>query len=208
MGLIECQISITDVSKEQLENTRKRLSDAGLKNVTFILADIQEAKNWPVEQANIVYSRFVLMHMTKGKVALIKLKSLLKPGGVISLQESAFSANHTSDYNPVIKDYFVSLVNLGISRGVDFDIGQKLPILCKEIGFKKIDNYDVRHHYSAKEAKLLVLSRIGEMKEKFITTGIADERKIGVWMDTMLAFPEDDQSFYLSSPQYHVLAWK
>lgn len=87
-------------------------------------------------------------------------------------------------------------------------MGQKLPIVCQEIGFKKIDTYDVHHHYSAKEAKLLVLSRIGEMKDKFITTGIADERKIGLWMDAMLAFPEDDQSFYLSSPQYHVLAWK
>ena len=38
------KVFAVDVSKEQLENTIKRLSDVGLKNVTFILADIQDAK--------------------------------------------------------------------------------------------------------------------------------------------------------------------
>lgn len=84
------KVFAVDASKEQLENTKKRISDARLKNVIFILADIQEAKDWPVEQAD--------------------------------------------------KDYFASLVKLGISRGVDFDIGQKLPTLCEEAGFQKIEH--------------------------------------------------------------------
>lgn len=202
------KVFAVDVSKEQLENTKKRILDAGLKNVIFILDDIQQAKDWPVAQADIVYSRFVLMHMTEAKSALLKMKSLLKTGSVLSLQESAFSANHTSDNNPIIKDYFVSLVNLGKSRGVDFDIGRKLSLLSEEVGFKKIEYYEVQHHYSAKEMKLLILSRIDEMKDKFITTGIADEQKMDVWKKTILSFSENDQSIYLSSPQYHILARK
>jgi len=202
------KVFAVDASKEQLENTRKRISDAGLKNVIFILGDIQENQNWPVEKADIVYSRLVLMHVTKANLALIKMKSLLKTGGVVSLQESAFSADHTSDYNPVVKDFFASLVKLGISKGVDFDIGQKLPALCKEIGFQKIEHYEVQHHYSAKEVKLLVLSRIDEMKDTFIEADIADEKKISDWKNLMLPSSENDQSFYLTSTQYHILAWK
>lgn len=202
------KVFAVDASKEQLENTKQRISNAGLKNVIFILADIQEDQDWPVGKADIVYSRLVLMHVTKAKVALIKMKSLLRAGGVVSLQESTFSANHSSDYNPAIKDYFASLVKLGISRSVDFDIGQKLPTLCEEAGFQKIEHYEVEHHYSAKEVKLLVLPRIDEMKDKLIETGFADEKKINEWKNLMLSTPENDPSFYLSSKQYHLLAWK
>lgn len=202
------KVFAVDVSKDQLENTRKRLSDAGLKNVTYILGDIQIAKDWPVAQADIVYSRFVLMHIRHPKVALIKMKSLLKSGGVISLQESAFSADLTSDNNQVIKDYFASLVNLGKSKRVDFDIGPKLPLLAKEAGFQKIEHYTVQHQYSAKEVRLLMLPRIDEMKEKFIKTGMADEQRIGEWKKAISSLPEDDPSFYLSSLQYYILAWK
>lgn len=202
------KVFAVDASKEQFENTKQRISNAGLKNVIFILADIQEDQDWPVGKADIVYSRLVLMHLTKAKFALIKMKSLLQAGGVISLQETAFSANHTSDYNPVMKDYFASLVKLGISKGVDFDIGQKLPTLCEEAGFQKIEHYEIQHHYSAKEVKLLVLPRIDELKEKLIETGIADEKKISEWKNLMLPNPENDQAFYLSSKLHHILAWK
>jgi ubiquinone/menaquinone biosynthesis C-methylase UbiE len=203
---VDGKVFAVDVSKEQLENTKKRISAAGLKNVTFILADIQEDNDWPIEKADIVYSRLLLMHVTKGKAALINMKSLLRAGGVLSLQESAFSDNDTPDYNPVLKDYFASLVKLGISKGVDFDIGQKLAVLCEDVGFQKIEHYEVQHHYSAKEVKLLMLSRIDEMKEKFIETGIADEKKISEWKNLRLPGSENDQAFYLSSKQYHILA--
>jgi len=201
------KVYAVDVSKEQLENTRKRIKAAGLKNVTFIQADIQEDNNLPIGKADIVYSRLVFMHMKNANLALSKMKSLLKVGGVISLQESAFSSIYTTDNNPVIKDYFASLVQLGKLKSVDFDIGEKLPDLCKEEGFKKIEHYEIQHKYFAKEVKLLVLSRIDEMKEKFITTGIANEKKISKWKSAMSSLPED-HSFYLASMQYHVLVWK
>lgn len=202
------KVFAVDVSKEQLEFTQERLSAAGLKNITFIQADIQEANDWPAGQPDIVYSRFVLMHLNDATSALNKMRRLLKSDGVISLQESAFSANRTSDNNPIINDYFTALINLGLSKKVDFDIGKKLPLLCERVGFQKIKDYEVLHHYSAQEAKKLLVSRIDEMNEQFTAASIADAKKIKTWREAMLSFPEDKPEFYFSLPQYHVLAWK
>lgn len=199
-----------DISAEQLEIAKQRIQSTPFENVTFILGDIIEIDDLPKSQADIVYSRLVLMHLTKPEVALKQMHALLKPNGVISLQESTMSTQHTFPPNATIQDYVKTLVALGVNKGVDYDIGRTLPARCSSMGiFATVAHYPNQQRLKAHVAKELLIPRIQEWKGKAIACGIATKEQFAIWEAEIQRFPEDDPNFYYAcAEQTHLLATK
>ena len=94
-----------DISEKQLEVTKKRIESGGFTNVTFIRADIV-SDNFPTGAADVVYIRFVLMHLTNPNLALDKIKDLLKPQGIFVSEEPINSSCYSpTSANSVLKEY-------------------------------------------------------------------------------------------------------
>lgn len=94
-----------DISSEQINVTKDRILKAGLTNVTFIMGDITSVKNFSAPPADIVYCRLVLMHLKNPSLALNQMQKMLKPGGVLALQESIMETAHFSVDNEKLKNY-------------------------------------------------------------------------------------------------------
>ncbi len=204
----EGHVYAIDISDEFLTLGKERIAKSGLKNVTFISGDIRNIVASDFPKADIVYSRLVLMHIKNPSKSLQKMIELLKPDGVMCLQESTMSTAHLSVQNQDVEDFYLAMIALGKSKGGDFNIGRKLPSMCSELNFQKIETYTNQYKLDSISAKSAILGRIEEIKSKLIEGNFVTPEKIKKWEETVNYLPNDD-SFYLSSAeQTHILAWK
>jgi ubiquinone/menaquinone biosynthesis C-methylase UbiE len=81
----EGEVVGVDFSGAQLEKARE-LWPTDQKNVSFVQASATDT-SLPRESFNLVYSRFLLIHLTEPQVALREMYDLLKPGGILVCED-------------------------------------------------------------------------------------------------------------------------
>jgi len=198
-----------DTSEAQLDIAKKRLNAVGLQNVTYIKGDITTFSLSTNELGDIVFSRLLLMHLREPKVAISKMRNLLKPTGVLVLQESTMKTAHSSVKNIALESYVQTVVALGKHKGVDFNIGQKLPKLCDEVGFAKIEHYTSQIKLTSDQTKQIILNRLAELQDEFMKARLATLDQIEDWKkDIQLLSSKDQGFFFFPAEQTHILAWK
>jgi ubiquinone/menaquinone biosynthesis C-methylase UbiE len=196
-----------DISKEQLEVAETRIKSEGYKNVTFIKGDINELENTSKNLADLVYMRFVLMHLVHPEKALEKIKSLLKKDGVIVSQESIMST--IIQGKPIIDDYVNIVMALGHYKKVDYDIGNRLEDLYKKAGFDPIKIYYNQQKIPAIDFKKMLLMGLSEWKNKAIKINLLTADKVTAWEKEIESIPTNDPNLmFVLAKQAYVLAWK
>lgn len=195
-----------DVSNAQLEAAQHRIKSENLNNVTFIHGDITE-QDLPEGIADIVYSRFLLMHLQHPEKAIQKMIKILKPGGVIASQESILSTYFSTYHREVFDNYTKATINLGKFYHVDYDIGKRLKNLYEEAGFRQVDVYYHQMNISPQDAQKLFLLGISEKRKKLLEAKIVSEETITNWEASAKSIPLNDNSqTYGMSNQAYVLA--
>lgn len=125
-----------DTSREQLSIAQANAARAGLMNVSFQGGSAYET-NLPREQFDLVYSRFLMCHLTQPAKALREMRALLKPNGILVCEDhddgGIFSEPPTSAYKRVVE--ISAAVNR--ARSLDSSVGLKLPRLVREAGFAR-----------------------------------------------------------------------
>src|ERR1043166_5718672 len=79
-----------DMSGQQLRQARMRTGSAGLTNITFVEASAAET-GLPSESFDLVYCRFLLLHLTDPAAALKEMRRILKPGGIVVCEDGDLS---------------------------------------------------------------------------------------------------------------------
>ncbi|MBX9578507.1 MAG: methyltransferase domain-containing protein [Chthoniobacterales bacterium] len=197
-----------DLSQEQLGRTEERLQQLGFKNVSFVCGDITTLENSPKNEADLVYARMVLMHLRDSEMALRKMGQLLKPSGMLSLQESTMSTAGTSTGHKAVNDYFQTLIALGNFNGVDFNIGKKLPTLCQKSGcFDVIEHYTTQQHLDPMTTKGLLLRRLEEWEGKAIEAKLVALELLQDWKKELVKLSgKSPAHFFHMAEQTHILA--
>ncbi len=92
-----------DISAEQLHVAQDKASEKGLSNIQWTQKDVYELddlKELYPGLFDVVHSRFVLTHLNRPTEAIDAMLSMLKPGGLILLEEFGpgrkFEVNHKS----------------------------------------------------------------------------------------------------------------
>jgi len=182
-----------DVSEDQIKVAKKRIEDAGYKNVSFVVGDILAINNNNFKKADIVHSRLLLMHVKNANKAIHNMISLLKPSGVVTLEESSMDSMKDSCKNISLEKYYKLLVDYAKLRNTDYNIGRKLPSLCADLNiFSKIEYYVTKFDLSSSNGRHLLLSRFDEVKEKLVDTRLASKEE----MDKI----KNDIIYYFKNP--------
>ena len=123
-----------DSSSEQLHIGEKSAAEAGITNLSFREGNAYET-GLARDFFDLVYSRFLLCHVTDPAKALAKMHSLLKRGGILVCEDhddgGIFTEPATHAYKRLVE--ISDAVNR--SHGLDSHIGLKLPRLFREVGF-------------------------------------------------------------------------
>lgn len=205
------QVYALDVSEDQIKVAKKRIEAAGYKNVKFIVGDINKLDSSAYKKADIIYVRFLLMHVSD-PVKIIKLMaSFLKPGGVLSLQESSMdSVKKENNSNADINKFYDLIIAYGKLKGFDYNVGRKLPVICDKLNiFSKVIFYS-RNYATDDEIKNLLALRLDELQDKFVSANLISEAEYITLKGNIHKFLRDrkcDQCIMMSE-QSHVLAFK
>lgn len=123
-----------DRSAESLAEARERVTRAGFTNVEFRQADIFDLPFGP-ESFDHVFVCFVLEHLARPVDALRTLKTLLRPGGTITVIEGDHGSTYFYPESADAQAAVDCLIHLQREAGGNALIGRQLYPLITEAGF-------------------------------------------------------------------------
>jgi len=127
-----------DSSSEQLQIGERSAAEAGATNPSFREGNAYET-GLPRDFFDLVYSRFLLCHVTDPAKALTEMNSLLKRGGILVCEDhddgGIFTEPATHAYKRLVE------ISDAVNRihGLDSYIGLKLPRLFREVGLCQLE---------------------------------------------------------------------
>ena len=130
-------ISSFDLSESSVVEARKRVEEAGFKNVIIQQADIFEPP-FENEQFDHIFLCFVLEHLSKPLEALFSLKKLLKVGGTITSIEGDHGSTFFYPDSEEAKEAIRCQVELQKRAGGNANIGRELYPILDTVGFRSI----------------------------------------------------------------------
>jgi SAM-dependent methyltransferase len=158
-----------DASGAQLAEARERLNGRGA-NTRFVEASATDT-GLPPGSFDLVYCRFLLIHLAEPERALREMYTLLRPGGTLVCEDGDLTTAGSEP--PSVLGAFADLWGrLGPSRGVDYTLGRRLFQMVQAAGFAAPEitfNQPVRAR--GEEKRLLELS-VAEAGPAFVEAGL------------------------------------
>lgn len=165
-----------DIHAAQLEQARILALVDGLANTTFVTADACET-GLPQNQFDLVYCRFLLLHLLDPASCLQEMWRVLKPGGILVVEDGDLAS--ACSVPPTALDAFADLFSrLAPIRGVDYSVANRLWHLVAETGFS-ITN--LRVHQPAERAGLsglLLKWSVEEAGAAFVEAGLITREQL------------------------------
>lgn len=180
-------VAAVDSSPEQIQITKENCSDS--KNITFIASSIFDLNQ--TKRFDLIYSRFLIMHLQKPFEGLQILSKLLKPNGILVSEEATNSVTACYPESPIFRKYREWILSLYHKNKIDFDMGEKLYGYFKKLQLDEINVNFVQPIYQQHQKKMMIIL-MNEFKERFINAGIASESEFQDILKSMLNFINDD----------------
>ena len=163
-----------DFSSEQLAVARRQNASSA-RNTCFVQASAADT-DLPGETFDLIYCRFLLIHLPDPDQALREMLRLLKPGGVVVCEDGDLTTSGSQPESAL--GAFARLWGqLGPHRGVDFTLGSRLFQMVLAAGFQSPEiTYNQPVVARGENKRLLELS-VAEAGPAFIAAGLisADE---------------------------------
>ncbi|MBV8197682.1 MAG: methyltransferase domain-containing protein [Candidatus Eremiobacteraeota bacterium] len=118
-----------------IATARARVTTIGVRNVTFLQADVETFES--AERFDAVVGRFILVFLPDRAAAIRRLGRLLRPGGVIAFQEPLREATQAINAHlPLQHACGARLREAFAQAGADTEIGGKVYALFQEAGLR------------------------------------------------------------------------
>lgn len=137
-------------------------------NLELISVDLFEYNS--EEKYDLIVSARTLQWLSNPKEALIKMKSMLKPDGQISILDY----NHTNlNWNPLppesMQEFYKTFLKWRQDAGMNNEIADDLPNLLEEVGFHSIEKINSDKHYNQEisdyKSKMGIWSKVAGSKQ-------------------------------------------
>ncbi len=137
-----------DISEEQVELAKGAALDAGLDDVTFRTGDVYEL---PFEESafDIVFSHTLLEHLSRPLDALVDMKRVLKPGGLLAVKNGDRGGRIVAPESPLLSRVLKLHESLAEKGGTDMNVGRMQHRLVRQAGFEQVTTTTSTHFYDS-----------------------------------------------------------
>lgn len=179
-----------DISKEQIDLTKRKLSGKNIGNVEYKVADIQNYQG--NEEYDLVYCRFLLVHLTDPEQALNNMLSLLKPNGIIACEEHDYKTIFSYPYASSIDKFKELLKAISQKLGVDYSYGVKLFHTLSKLSLKEVKFDFHLPVFNGREEKSLFKLSLLEGMAHYIDNKLIDDLEIEKMVKEMEEIIQDE----------------
>jgi SAM-dependent methyltransferase len=178
-----------DFSAEQLAQARLRLAESGL-DASFVEASAANT-GLPRESFDLVYCRFLLIHLAEPQRALREMWHLLKPNGILVCEDGDLRSAGSEP--PSALDGFADLWGrLGPIRGVDYTLGRRLFQMVLAAGFDAPEITFNQPVAARGEGKRLLELTIEELGPALVRAGLLTKLELEHTLAGMRCATEDE----------------
>ena len=194
-----------DFSGAQIEQARAAFPSE-VTNVSFVEAsatdtDLQE------ESFDLVYSRFLLIHLTEPELALREMYRILRPTGVLVCEDGDLTS---ADSEPIsrLRAFSRLFGSLGPKWGVDYTLGRRLFRMVLAANFSKPEISFNQPVFSTGEEKRLLELSVSEAGPSFVAAGLISQLELESLLVEMRRLAEDETVLAMMPRMSQVVARK
>ena len=166
----------TDIDQTKIDLATREAAEQNLANAHFQLGDITSSA--PAGEFDLIHARFVLTHLTNPAGALSHIRSALRPGGTVVIEDIDFSGYFSYPDSAALWRYVHFYTETTKRRGVDANIGPRLPSLLSAAGFEKIQMSVVQPAGIDGEVKMISPLTMENIADAVIAEGLATAAEI------------------------------
>jgi SAM-dependent methyltransferase len=183
------QVVGVDFSGAQIAQARDLLPH-DLPNVHFIEASATDT-GLPQQSFDLVYCRFLLIHLTNPEGALQEMHNLLKPGGIVVCEDGDLTSAGSEPASAL--NAFADLFGrLGPVWGVDYTLGRQHYQMVAAANFSKPEITFNQPVVARGESKRLLELSVAEAGPAFIEAGLITSQELECTLVEMQRLVEDE----------------
>ncbi len=181
------------------------------KNVSYVCDNIMTSKNLPAETFDVVYSRFMFVHLSNKANALQHMVRLTKKGGTIIVQELDHAPDSWLSYPKrksvdTLRKIYVKLVK---NAGGDPYSGRKLYKLFVDQGLdSKIESYSPCLVMGHEPYNSLGWKIAQSLKPQILSLDLMDKKEFDDMSNDLKEMSTDPHSFVLYARLFSVIGRK
>jgi DNA-binding transcriptional MerR regulator/trans-aconitate methyltransferase len=200
------RITAVDISTESLAAAEKRVAAAGIDTVTFAQADVTGLPHsdgaLAGETFDHVFVCFLLEHLPRPVEALTRLRSMLEPGGSLTVIEGDHGSTYFHPDSHAARDAVDCQVTLQRHAGGDALVGRRLYPLLTEAGCHDVSVSPRMVYVDASRPELVdgfirktFIAMIAGVREPAIAAGLIDADRFDAGIHDLERTAEPDGVF-------------
>jgi SAM-dependent methyltransferase len=194
-----------DYSGAQIAQAREAVP-AGVSNISFVEASAT-GTGLPRESFDLVYCRFLLLHLTEPDDALREMHGLLRPDGIVVCEDGDLTSAGSEP--PSALDAFADLFHrLGPTLGLDYTVGRRLFQMARAAGFSEPEITFNQPVVARGEGKRFLEWSVAEARQAFLGAGLMTSTELDRVLDDMQRIAEDETVLALMPRMSQVWARK
>jgi ubiquinone/menaquinone biosynthesis C-methylase UbiE len=183
------QVVGIDMDGVKLELARDVGRERGLRNVEFRVANVND---WAEPGGyDVVYSRFLLQHLSRPAPLLGRMWQAVRPGGLIAVEDTDFAGLFSEPGNDGLYFHRRMYPRVVARNGGDAHIGRKLYRYFLAAGIPDPRVAVVQRVDAAGEAKTLALLTLQAIAEPIAAAGLASADEVAAAIEDLTAFTAD-----------------
>lgn len=175
-----------DFSGAQIEQARTL---SKLTNVRFIEASATDT-GLPRATFDLVYCRFLFIHLPDPEAALREMRALLKPSGILVCEDGDLTSG-SSEPPSALQEFSNLFGALGPKWGVDYTIGRRLYHLVQAADFSQVEITMNQPVFAHGENKRLMELSVAEAGPSFVAAGLITKEQLDETVAEMRRLGED-----------------
>lgn len=206
------QVVAIDIAPIEIDRARERANQQGVSNVRFEVGDIFHLA-YPDNTFDAVFCHNVLEHQNEPLKALLEMKRVLKPGGVIGVRDADNGGDLLHPANELLWEWFAVGAQSWRLLAGDPWFGRRLPGLVRQAGFQPTipsASFDV---YGDPDGVHMIAdvaaSRCydADYVQRVVSQGLATSAKLATLAEAWLAWAKEPDAFFALA-HGEVVGWK
>ena len=175
-----------DIDDTKIELARQEAAQLKVGNIEFRWLDIRASDL--TAAFDVVYARFLLTHLSEPDSVVALIRRLLKPGGLIILEDIDFSGHFVYPESAAFNRYHELYCAVVGRRGGNPNIGPQLPLLLRQNGFEHIQVSVVQPMGLDGEVKTITPVTLENIAEAVIQENLATREEISTLVRELYDF--------------------